>query len=201
MAQPALALINEDEYLSFERNSHRRHEYVDGRIFAMTGGSRHHNFVTGNMYTALRAHLRGRPCSVFVSDMRVRVASARVWYYPDVVVSCDARDREDSARDVLEYPALVVEVLSPSTGAVDRREKWMAYRTLSSLHEYVLVDPDRPWVEVYARTDLGWVQRITSRIDEAVTFESVELTVAMTTVYEGVQLPAEPEAAAGDPEF
>lgn len=128
--------------------------------------------------------------------MRIHVATARAYYYPDVVVSCDERDRQGDELAGLEFPTLVVEVLSPSTEAIDRREKWVAYRQLESLHEYVLVDPTRRWVEVFRRTDSGWVQELHREPGAELELQSVGLTVPLSTIYEGVTL--DDEAASAD---
>lgn len=188
MAEPVLAFISEDDYLSGERDARMRHEYVDGRIFAMTGASRRHNIITLNIGARLHDHLRGRPCDVFVNDMRVHVRSSRAFYYPDVVVSCDDRDRQGDELDGLEHPTLLVEVLSPSTEAIDRREKWVNYRQLESLQEYMLVDPTQLWVEVFRRTERGWVQELHREDGADVSLQSVELSLPMATIYEGVTL-------------
>ena len=188
MAEPMLSFISEGDYLTGERDARTRHEYVDGHIFAMTGASRRHNIVVGNVFARLHAHLRGRPCDVFVNDMRVHVRSARAFYYPDVVVSCDQRDRQGDELDGIEHPTLLVEVLSPSTEAIDRREKWVNYRQLASLQEYVLVDPTQLWVEVFRRTEQGWVQELHREADSVVVLQSVELSLPFETIYEGVAL-------------
>jgi Uma2 family endonuclease len=188
MGEPVLTLLPEDAYLRGERDAQQRHEYVDGRVFAMTGASRRQNIVTLNIGSCLHAHLRGRPCEAFVNDMRVHVGAARAYYYPDVVVSCDERDRQDDELAGLEYPTLVVEVHSASTEAIDRREKWVAYRQLESLQEYVLVDPTRSWIEVFRRTDRGWVQALHRELGAELELQRVGLTVPLSTVYEGITL-------------
>ncbi len=186
MAEPMLAFISEDDYVSGERDARMRHEYVDGRVFAMTGASRRHNIVAGNIFARLHAHLRGRPCDVFVNDMRVHVRSVRAFYYPDVVLTCDSRDQGADDQGGLEYPTLLVEVLSPSTEAIDRREKWVNYRKLESLQEYVLVDPTQRWVEVFRRTDAGWVQELHREPGAEVSLQAVALSLPLATIYEGV---------------
>jgi Uma2 family endonuclease len=132
--------ISEEEYLHLEAQSPVRHEYVKGETFAMTGGTLRHNVIAGNLFAPLRAHLRNTPCRAFMTDVRVRVAKANAYYYPDVVVSC-ARDAQpvnlNSAE--VEDAVLLIEVLSEGTEATDRREKLLAYRTLASLSEYALI--------------------------------------------------------------
>ena len=175
--------LDEAAYLEAERAAGIKHEYVAGEVFAMAGASKTHGTLALNAAFALRAHLRGGPCRTWVADMKVRVAAASAYYYPDVVVSCDARDlAADAPQDYLEAPQLVIEVLSPSTEVIDRREKWLAYRRLESLKEYVLIDPARRWVEVYRRTASGWAQDIYTDA-EVVELASVGLALPMSELY------------------
>ena len=151
----------EADYLGNEQNSTLKHEYVAGEVFAMAGASKRRGTPAGNAFIALRQHLRGRPCGVWMADMKVRVRADSAYYYPDVVVTCDAADLgADAPKDYLRTPILVVEVLSDSTEPVDRCEKWLSYRRLASLAEYVLIDRNRAWVEVFRRTPEGWTQDI-----------------------------------------
>jgi len=175
--------LDEAAYLEAERAASIKHEYVAGEVFAMAGASKTHGTLALNAAFALRAHLRGGPCRTWVADMKVRVAAASAYYYPDVVVSCDARDlAADAPQDYLEAPRLIIEVLSPSTEVIDRREKWFAYRRLESLKEYVLIDPARRWVEVYRRTASGWAQDIYTGA-EVVELVSVGLALPMSELY------------------
>ena len=143
-----------EEYLAFEEASDVRHEYVDGYIYAMTGGSLRHNYITGNIAERLRRAARGGPCRVFTSDVKVRVGETK-FYYPDVVVVCGPVDMDGV---FLRNPRLIVEVLSPSTRAVDQREKVAAYRTLDSLAAYVTVEQSQRVVEWHYRDGSagGW---------------------------------------------
>ena len=160
-----------------------KHEYVAGEVFAMAGASKRHGTLAGNAFIALRQHLRGRPCGVWMADMKVRVRADSAFYYPDVVVTRDASDLGPEApKDFLEAPTLVVEVLSDSTEPVNRREKWLSYRRLANLTEYVLIDQNRAWVEVFRRTPAGWTQDI-YEVGESVRLESVNLTVEMAELY------------------
>ncbi len=147
-----------DDYLAWEMTQIERHEYVDGEVFAMSGASDPHGTVTGNLFAALHGHVRGTPCKPFVADMKVHVATANSFYYPDIVVTCDPRDRTPEAKYVKQHPALIVEVLSPSTEAYDRGNKFASYRQLESLQEYVLVSVDARRIEVFRRDAAGlWV--------------------------------------------
>jgi Uma2 family endonuclease len=183
MQQAFIPYFNETDYLAAERAAQIKHEYVAGEVFAMAGASKTHGTLALNAAITLRQHLRGKPCGVWMADMKVRVRADSAYYYPDVVVTCDSGDLSpDAPKDYVEAPKLVLEILSDSTEAVDRREKLMSYRRLESLEEYVLIDQNKPWVEVYRRTPAGWMQEIYGP-DESVRFTSVDLTVAMADLY------------------
>lgn len=183
MQHAALFYYPEDDYLTNEQASPTKHEYVAGEVFAMAGASKRHGTLAGNAFIALRQHLRGQPCGVWMADMKVRVQADSAYYYPDVVVTCDPADLgSESPKDYLEAPKLVVEVLSDSTEPVDRREKWMSYRRLPSLMEYVLIDQNRAWVEVFRRGAAGWTQDI-YEAGETVRLDSVALEVSMAALY------------------
>ena len=189
MATAPLAYLTVADYLAGENLPGPRHEYVNGEIFAMAGASKAHGTISGNLFLLLRSHLRGKPCRTWQSDMKVQVLAANSYYYPDVVVTCAAEDlRADSPQNFVSEPTLVVEVLSPSTEKVDRREKWFAYRQLSSLQEYVLVDQERQWVEVFRRHEGGWMQDIAAA-GESITLPSIGLTLALSDIYEDSAVP------------
>ncbi|MGI9183164.1 MAG: Uma2 family endonuclease [Longimicrobiaceae bacterium] len=146
-----------EEYLALERTAEYKNEYVNGRIYAMTGASREHNLIAGNVFGELRTRLRGRACEVYMGDMRVRVSPTGLYTYPDVVALCGEPRFEDSHVDTLLNPTVIVEVLSPSTEAYDRGEKFAHYRRLETLSEYVLVAQDKMRVEHYRRDGEHWV--------------------------------------------
>jgi Uma2 family endonuclease len=158
MRQAQVEIISVDEYLEGERTAAERHEYVAGRIFAMVGASRRHNRICLNFATVLQDRLSENPCRVYMSDVKLRVETADAFYYPDLMVGCDPSDREPY---FLRAPQVIVEVLSESTETIDRREKWIAYQTLPSLREYLLLDQHRPRAQMYLRQDLQahWWQR------------------------------------------
>ena len=181
--QVPLTYINLIEYLEAEDYSQIRHEYLNGQVFGMTGGSREHNLITGNIHNRLKNHLRGSGCQVFASDMKVRIETDNVFYYPNVVVTCNSQDTE---KFFLTKPCLIVEVLSPSTENIDRREKLLTYKKIESLQEYVLVSQDEVEVELYRKdTDNNWVKYILSKND-SVTLDSVKLELIMAEIYEDV---------------
>ncbi|MER3494135.1 MAG: hypothetical protein C4323_18680 [Mastigocladus sp. ERB_26_2] len=182
-----LTYLTIDEYLQLEQYSEVRHEYLGGQIFAMSGGSKEHNLIAGNIYSRLRSHLRGGSCSVFMADMKVRIELANqnnnIFYYPDVVVTSDSQDQD---RYFLNYPCLIIEVLSPSTEVTDKREKLVNYQQLESLREYVLVSQDDMKIEVYRKDSQGnWLLEILGK-DNELSLDSVGLSLTMTDIYEDV---------------
>jgi len=177
-------LLSVADYLEGERHSEIRHEYVAGRVFAMVGGTLAHNRVALNIAAFLHRHLQGTPCSAYMSDVKVRIEAADAFYYPDVVVSCEPADLKDS---FLKAPVLVVEVLSPSTENVDRREKLLNYQKLAGLREYVLVSPDEVRVEVFRRVGAAFGEvAIHGPEDTGVDLMSVDAAVPLAEIYAGV---------------
>ena len=177
-------LLDESEYLTLEARSPVRHEYVAGEIFAMTGASVRHNIIAGNLYTALRTHLRGSPCRALMEGVKLYLKKERSYFYPDVMVTCESRLLElDAQMQIVDSPTLIIEVLSPSTEGIDRREKLRAYRTLPSLKEYALVSQDACRVELHRRRgDIGW-DIITFEPGDMVELASVELALPIAEVY------------------
>ncbi len=194
--------LSADDYLAWEAAQPERHEYVDGEIFAMVGVRLNHNRITLNAAMLLRDGLRGRPCAVFASDVKLQVRAANAWFYPDVVVTCDERDLSDSDAAAVQHPWLVVEVLSEATAAYDRGKKFEFYRTIATLTHYLLVDATRPSAELFVKNEQGlWVLHPvppggTLRIAEPHT-----LSWPLAALYEGVRWGAsgsvDPAGAAG----
>ncbi len=172
------------EYLDGELVSDIRHEYIAGQVFAIAGASANHNLIAGNMYSRLRSHLRGSQCSTFMSDMKVRIQTADIFYYPDVLVSCDPQDTDDYCKT---QPCLIIEVVSRSTATIDRREKLLNYRQIESLKEYILISQDRIKIEVYRQDDQGqwWLETLGE--EDELHLESVGLRMSMAEVYEDVR--------------
>ncbi len=142
------------EYLAWESEQDIKHEYETGKIIAMTGGTIPHSQISANLAALLIPHLRGKGCKVTISDAKVTTPSGK-YYYPDLVVTCDDRDR--FARDFLQYPTIIIEVLSPATEARDRGIKQQHYMLIDTLQTYILITPDRPRIEIYQRrSDLAW---------------------------------------------
>ena len=189
MSLPALKQRFDGEaYLAWEVEQHEKHEYIDGEVFAMAGALEAHVTVAGNLFLALRNHLRGGPCSVFISDMKLHVAADDAYFYPDVFVTCAAADRGEARFKTT--PTLIAEVLSPSTSAYDRGAKFAAYRKLDSLREYVLIDQERQWAEVFRRGTEGWLHEI-CQAGETLSLQSLDLQLSMDEIYEDSKVPRE----------
>lgn len=180
--------VSVEDYLAGERVTEVRHEYVDGELFAMTGASRRHNTLVMNLSIRLGTHLEGGPCRLASSDMKVRAAVGERFYYPDLVVSCnDARDEADEY--VETRPTIVVEVLSESTVQTDRREKRVAYQSIESLREYVLVSQTAREVSVYRRDGAGWLLDVLGA-GERIPLDSVGFELDVDDLYRNVETDA-----------
>lgn len=141
------------EYLAWEAEQPTKHEYMNGEVYAMTGATLPHNDIALNFYSLLRSHLRGKGCRANVVDVKVKVSEQGPYFYPDVVVSCDQRDRR--AIESISYPCLIVEVLSPSTAAFDYSKKFQFYRQIPTMTEYVLIDATEVKIDRYAKNAAG----------------------------------------------
>ena len=169
------------DYLQWEATQPDRHEFIDGEVFAMAGAEDRHVTVGGNLYMALRQHLSGSPCRTFMSDMKLHVAAANQYFYPDVMVTCSEQDKTTPL--VKSEPKLLVEVLSPSTAAYDRGLKFSCYRALPSLREYALIDLDSRTTDCYRKGDDGlWVLHPFAS-GETVELASVALTVSAAALF------------------
>ena len=181
-------VIPPSEYLRWERQAESRSEYHAGQVFAMAGASRRHNRIVTNLSTALSVQLKFRPCNNYSSDMRVRIGNAERYVYPDIVATCGREEFEDDQQDVLLNPLLIIEVLSPSTEAYDRGDKFRYYQTISSLREYVLVSQDRRCFEVYRQQPDGrWLDESRSMLPLTLRLESVDCVLTEAEVYAKVE--------------
>jgi Uma2 family endonuclease len=185
-----------DEYLVWEDRQPTKHEFRGGYAVAMSGGSVPHGTVALNICTALKTQLRGGRCRVYNSDVRLQVASSGDSFYPDVMVSCHFRDHNSTR--YLSQPSVIVEVLSPSTAAYDRGDKFAQYRTLPSLQTFVLADPDARRVEVFHRDAQGhWTYEVAEG-QGSVHLASIEVTLTLDAIFEDVPLP-DADLAATEP--
>ncbi|MBD2384850.1 Uma2 family endonuclease [Cylindrospermum sp. FACHB-282] len=184
VANPSYSYISPEDYLQGEETSPVKHEYRQGEVYAMAGASNTHVIIAGNLFATLRNHLRGSGCQAYISDTKAHIESINTYYYPDVMVSCDQRDR--TFNNFLRYPCLIIEVLSDSTEGFDRGDKFADYRNLESLQEYVLVSQTRINVEIFRRNPEGqWVLYPYEK-DDQIYLSSVDFRCAVTDVYEDV---------------
>jgi Uma2 family endonuclease len=154
----------------------------------MAGATNNHLLIAGNFFTIIRTHIRGSGCLSYISDTKVNIESINTYYYPDVIVSCDARDR--NFPNFVRYPCLIVEILSPSTEAFDRGDKFADYRNLPSLQEYILVSQNQISIDYYRRnTDNNWLLSSYQK-DQELELISIGLKIAVNQIYEDVTLPS-----------
>ncbi|MFN6513552.1 MAG: Uma2 family endonuclease [Nostoc sp. CreGUA01] len=179
--------MSPQEYLEWEERQDIKYEYINGEVFAMTGGTIPHTSIALNLASALKSHLRGSPCRAFMADAKVAVTENGPFHYPDVVVSCDERDRE--AIQFIQYPCLIVEVLSPSTEAYDRGKKFMQYRRIETLQEYVLIDAEKISLDCFRLNDRGIWELHPYEEGNEVHLTSVDFRFPISLVYEDVQFP------------
>ena len=175
-----------EDYLTLERSASYKSEFHDGQIVAMTGASRKHNLVSGNIYRELSLQLKKRPCEAYINDMRVKAAQANSYHYPDIAVVCGTPQFEDAQVDTLLNPTLLVEVLSPSTEAYDRGGKFAHYRNIGSLQEYLLVAQDQSGIERYVRQGDVWILTEAEGLEASVPLESIDCVLSLREVYEKV---------------
>ena len=178
--------ITVEEYLENEKISPVKHEYVYGEIYSMAGTSANHNRIVRSLITSLSIHLRNSACEPFFGDIKVRV-SPNVYYYPDVLVSCEENPENPYFRN---QPVLIAEVLSPSTKEIDRREKLLFYQQMPSVHEYVIVEQEKMHVEIHRRQPDGrWITYFynDNDLDEQIEFQSVGLKLSLEDIYRRVK--------------
>ncbi len=198
--------LSPEDYLAWEEKQEFRHEYIDGKIYAMTGGTLTHNGIAVNLVALLRSHLRSKGCKVFVNDVKVQVSRNGPYFYPDLVVTCDERDLK--SKSLVRYPCLIIEVLSPSTANYDRGKKFRYYRKLKSLKEYVLISADTIGVEYY-RLNANQKWELDSYFPDfgeskteadvvPIDFPCIDFSCAIADIYEDVELEPEGENQTDD---
>ncbi len=190
----AQTYLTPEEYITLERKSIPdseiiRSEYINGEIISMSGASRAHNLITNNISGELRNILKGSGCEVYANDMRVSTPITTSYFYPDVVVVCDEPRFEDDVFDTLLNPIILVEVLSPTTEAYDRGEKFGHYRQLASLQEYVLVAQDKICVEHYRRQEKDWIFTDFQNIEDLLPLISIQCELPLQEIYDRVKFP------------
>jgi len=176
-----------EEYLEFEVNSELRHEYIDGLIIPMTGGTPNHNKIAGNLYVAIHFALKRQPYEVYYTDQRLWIPKRRIHTYPDVMVIQTPLVFEEGRNDTIINPVMIVEVLSKSTKGYDRDEKFAAYRTIASFQEYILIDQYTIHVEQYVKTDnRKWMFLEYEDINDTLNLTSVSCQISLADIYEKI---------------
>ncbi|MCE2399365.1 Uma2 family endonuclease [Candidatus Poribacteria bacterium] len=190
----AQTYLTPEEYITLERKAIPdaetvRSEYVKGKIIAMSGASFAHNLITANISAGLHARLRDSGCVAIANEMRVSTPSTSSYFYPDVVVVCEEPRFEDDVFDILLNPIILVEVLSPSTEAYDRGEKFIHYRQIESLQEYILVAQDKICVEIFRRQENNWILTDFQNLEELLPLNSVQSELPLREIYDRVTFP------------
>jgi Uma2 family endonuclease len=193
MAVAALKYITEEEYLELEDAAEFKHEYYNGQIYDVAGGQAEHALITANLVRELGNRAGEGSCSVFSSDLRIRVQSTGLYTYPDISVVCGELQLTDHNPPAAENPTLLVEVISQSTQAYDRGEKWRHYQSIDSLKEYILIWQDRPRVEQFFR-DSGevWNYVLLEGLEVFITVQTVDGRIALRDIYRNVKFPPTP---------
>ncbi|MFN6559955.1 MAG: Uma2 family endonuclease [Nostoc sp. ChiSLP01] len=185
VASPDKKYITPEEYLEWEEHQDIKYEYINGEVFAITGGTIPHNDIAFNLASALKSRLRGGGCRVNIADAKVAITENGPFHYPDVVVSCDERDKR--AIKFIQYPCLIVEVLSPSTEAYDRGKKFIQYRRIQTLQEYVLIDAEKMSLDCFRLNDRGIWELHPYEEGNEVHLTSVDFRFPISLVYEDVE--------------
>jgi Uma2 family endonuclease len=175
-----------EEYLEWEEQQAIRYEYLEGEVYAMTGGTLPHSEIALNFAALLKSHLRGRGCRVFGSDAKVRISEKGPFFYPDVSMTCDERDR--TALKFAEYPCIIAEVLSPTTESYDRGKKFAKYRQLKSLKEYVLISSDAINVEIFRLNEKGKWELTSYAEGDEIELTSIDYKFSIELLYEDITL-------------
>jgi Uma2 family endonuclease len=179
-----IPIMTVQEYLAWEANQELRYEYIAGEVLAMPGGNILHNDIALNLYRALYPHLQQKGCRVNVADVKVQARANSQYFYPDLVITCHPDDLK--ARDLIQHPKVIVEVLSPSTESYDRTKKFKHYRQIPSLQDYVLVDSETISVEVYHRSEGKLWLYAQYEAGEAIALTSVEFECPIELIYAGI---------------
>lgn len=195
MAEPARRLLDYEEYLEIERSTGEKHEFLQGHVLAMAGASPEHGELCANLISLFKTALRGRPCKVYPSDLKVRVSEDGLYTYPDVSVVCGALQRSARDANAVCNPVVLCEVLSDTTEGYDRGEKFEQYQQIPSFLEYILVSQRGPSVDHLRRNPDGtWTFRTLGPAD-SLRLDSVGVTLPVAEIYEGVTLPMGPRRA------
>ncbi|HEX7847945.1 MAG TPA: Uma2 family endonuclease [Chitinophagaceae bacterium] len=178
-----------EEYLEFENASQEKHEYYQGEIFAMSGAKIIHNEISGNIYHALRKNLQGKPSRPYNSNQRIHIPDNTLFTYPDISVVCGKADTLNNDEWHLLNPTIIIEVLSPSTKGYDRGDKFMLYRDIPSLKEYILVDSERIAIEAFRINEKGhWELEEYKNLEAVLSIKAVDVNIPLEEIYENTKL-------------
>jgi Uma2 family endonuclease len=182
-----------EEYFVWEEQQNLRYEYIDGAVYAMTGGTVNHGRIAANFIAMLIPHLRGSSCCVQTSDVKIAIAESNDYVYPDISVSCDDRDcargaaqSDRTAIKFISHPCLVVEILSPSTEADDRGDKFRLYRRSPSLQDYVLISASKIAIDIYSKNDSNRWEIVNYVAGDSIELASINLTFPIEEIFEGI---------------
>jgi len=178
--------LSAEDYLQGEASAQIKHEYLDGEVWAMVGASDSHVSIAMNLAFLLKQALKDTPCRAYISDMKVNVAQANTFFYPDVLVTCEPKDRDN--RLFKQHPLFIAEVLSSSSEAFDRGSKFAAYRQLDSLQHYWLIDSQSKAIDCFDRTEQGWLLHSFSNAGDRLPLSALDLTLDLSAIYDDVLL-------------
>jgi len=189
MIQTTERLYTAEDYLALEVDSTERHEFVDGEIRLMTGGTPDHNVIAGNLLVALKLALRGKPYTTFVTDQRLWIPACNLYTYPDVMVIPQPVELQTGRTDTVINPGLIAEILSNSTKDYDRGDKFLAYRTMPTFQEYLLIDQYSIHVEHHVKTSPNqWLMTEYRSVDITLRLNSIDCQIRIEDLYEGTDL-------------
>ena len=183
LADDKTAHLSHTDYFELEKEQGQKFEYLAGEVFAMTGGSFHHSLISTNTLITLGNALRGTPCTVLNSDIKLYIDAIDSFFYPDAMVLCEAGE---TSKHSVRLPHIIVEVLSPSTEDYDHNKKFAYYRQISSLKTYIMLHQDQPLAEVYQRNGNGWLLNEYAGLDNVIILQN-ELSLAMSELYRQVE--------------
>lgn len=187
LARNLLNAVSETEYLEGEKLATERHEYVDGQTYLMAGASKQHNRIARNFITRLEEAATQKGCEIFFSDMKVKVAKNKAYYYPDVVISCDSDETDDY---FLEKPCLIIEITSESTMRKDYMEKSLAYQSIPSLQAYLVVAQDKPQIDMLVRSKAGeWELKQFDSLESEISLPCLNSILNLFAIYDNVNFP------------
>jgi len=193
MAQPAEhRYYTPEEYFAIEEHAEYRNEYIDGEIFAMSGGTANHNRIAGDLFSVLNSALAPKGCEAFINDLRVQLQESRRYTYPDIVIVCGTLEFVKKRKDTITNPIVIIEVLSDSTKDYDRGSKFTAYRNIESLREYVLIEQNRVHIESFAKENDGtWRLREYDALTGDLPLIALDIVIPIKDIYRRVEFPTE----------